>query len=136
MPETVVAEIDGRFRSQHKLLGKIIGVMFSPLFGCRTSSELCRIRGWDTHWPSRLCSALPKRSWLKRLQRVGLEVLEPLWHHVSHTSPATKSRWQWTGVCDDTVCRKYGAQLGRVGQWPAITAHRLATSSCDINEAV
>ena len=81
LPNTVVAEIEGRLRSQQKLLSKIVGVMFPPLFGCRTSSELCRVRGWDKQWPSRILGALPKRSWLKRLRRLGLEVLVPLWRH-------------------------------------------------------
>jgi DDE superfamily endonuclease len=116
-PETVVAEIAGRLRSPHKLLSKIVGVMFPPLFGCRTSSELCRVRGWDKHWPSRLLGALPKRSWLKRLRRLGLEVIEPLWRHVASKSPATQSRWQWTWVFDDSVFRKYGEQLSLVGTW-------------------
>jgi hypothetical protein len=47
LPDNLVAEIEGRLRSQHKLLGKIVGVMFPPLFGCRTNTELCRVRGWD-----------------------------------------------------------------------------------------
>jgi hypothetical protein len=47
LPAELVAEIEGRLRSQHKLLGKIVGVMCPPLFGCRTNAELCRIRGWD-----------------------------------------------------------------------------------------
>src|SRR5262245_20471930 len=47
LPQDLVAEIEGRLRSQHKLLGKIFGIMFPPFFGCRTSSELCRVRGWD-----------------------------------------------------------------------------------------
>src|SRR6187397_2244477 len=47
LPEDLVTEIEGRLRSQHKLLGEIVGVMFPPLFGCRTNSELCRVRGWD-----------------------------------------------------------------------------------------
>ena len=46
LPEDLVAEIEGRLRSQQKLLGKIVGMM-SPLFGCRTNTELCRVRGWD-----------------------------------------------------------------------------------------
>jgi hypothetical protein len=117
LPEMVVAEIEGRLRSQHKLLGKIVGMMFPALFGCRTPSELCRVRGWDKHWPSRLLGALPKRSWLKRLRRLGLEVLEPIWRHRVHKSPATQSRWQWTWVWDDSVFHKYGEQLGLVGRW-------------------
>ena len=78
LPDDLVAEIEGRLRSQQQLLGKICGVMFPPLFGCRTNSELCRVRGWDKNLPARLLGALPKRSWLKRLRRLGLEVLIPL----------------------------------------------------------
>src|SRR2546425_3152553 len=117
LPEELVAEIEGRLCSQQKLLGKIIGVMFPTLFGCRTPSELCRVRGWDKHWPSRLLGALPKRSWLKRLRRLGLEILAPIWRHERDMSPATQSRWQWTWVWDDAVFQKYGAQLGLVGRW-------------------
>src|SRR5713101_8496447 len=98
LPEDLVAEIEGRLRSQHKLLGKIIGIMFPALFGCRTNSELCRVRGWDKNLPSRLLGALPKRSWLKRLRRLGLEVLVQLWRHIQDKSPATRSRSQWTWV--------------------------------------
>jgi len=47
LPEDLVTEIEGRLRSQRKLLGKIVGVMCPPLFGCRTNAELCRVRGWD-----------------------------------------------------------------------------------------
>jgi hypothetical protein len=104
-------------RSQHKLLGKIVGVMCPPLFGCRTNTELCRVRGWDKNLPSRLLGALPKCSWLKRLQRLGLEVLMPLWRHVATKSPATQSRWQRTWVGDDSVFKRYGEQLGLVGTW-------------------
>jgi hypothetical protein len=78
LPEDLVAEIEGRLRSQQKLLGKIVGMMCPPLFGCRTNTELCRVRGWDKNLPSRLLGALPKRSWIKRLRRLGLEVLVPL----------------------------------------------------------
>jgi hypothetical protein len=35
LPQDLVAEIAGRLRSQQKLLGKIVGVMCPPLFGCR-----------------------------------------------------------------------------------------------------
>jgi hypothetical protein len=117
LPETVVAEIEGRLRSQQKLLGKIFGLMFPPLFGCRTPSELSRVRGWDKNLPSRILGALPKRSWLKRLRRLAHEVLVPLWRHVQEKSPATLSRWQWTWVFDDSVFKKYGQQLGLVGTW-------------------
>src|SRR5438876_8564556 len=117
LPDTLVSEIEGRLESQQKLLGKMVGVMFPALFGCRTPSELCRVRGWDKHWPARILGALPKRSWLKRLRRLALEVLEPLWRQVAHKSPATQSRWQWTWVWDDSVFHKYGEQLGVVGRW-------------------
>jgi hypothetical protein len=94
IPDDLVAEIEGRLRSQEQLLGKICGVMFPPLFGCRINSELCRVRGWDKNLPTRLLGALPKRSWIKRLRRLGLEVLVPLWLHAASTSAATRSRWQ------------------------------------------
>src|SRR5256886_17219424 len=72
LPADLVAEIEGRLRSQQKLLGKIVGMMFPPLFGCRTNFELCRVRGWDKNLPSRLLGALPKRSWIKRLRRLEI----------------------------------------------------------------
>jgi len=112
-------------RSQQKLLGKIIGVMFPLLFGCRTSSELCRVRGWDKNLPSRVFGALPKRSWIKRLRRLGLEVLVPLWRYAASKSDATRSRWQWTWVGDDSVFKKYGDQLGLVGTWWSGQEHRV-----------
>ena len=115
LPNDLVVEIEGRLRSQHKLLGKIVGIMFPPLFGCRTNTELCRVRGWDKNLPARLLGALPKRSWLKRLRRLGLEVLIPLWRHAASKSEATRSRWQWTWVGDDSVFKKYGTQLSLVG---------------------
>jgi DDE superfamily endonuclease len=117
LPVDLAAEIEGRLQSQKKLLSKIVGVMFPPLFGCRTNTELCRVRGWDKNLPSRLLGALPKRSWLKRLRRLGLEVLIPLWRHAASASAATRSRWQWTWVGDDSVFKKYGEQLGLVGTW-------------------
>ena len=125
LPEDLVAEIEGRLRSQQKLLGKIVGVMCPPLFGCRTNTELCRVRGWDKNLPSRLLGALPKRSWIKRLRRLGLEVLVPLWRHAASKSEATRSRWQWTWVGDDSVFKKYGEQLGLVGTWWSGQEHRV-----------
>jgi hypothetical protein len=86
LPADLVTEIEGRLRSQHKLLGKIVGVMCPPLFGCRTNTELCRVRGWDKNLPSRLLGALPKRSWMKRLRRLGLQVLVPLWRYAATAS--------------------------------------------------
>jgi hypothetical protein len=125
LPDDLVAEIEGRLRSQHKLLGKIVGVMCPPLFGCRTNTELCRVRGWDKNLPARLLGALPKRSWLKRLRRLGVDVLVPLWRHAASKSAATRSRWQWTWVGDDSVFKKYGEQLGLVGTWWSGQEHRV-----------
>jgi hypothetical protein len=125
LPEDLVTEIAGRLRSQKKLLGKIAGVMCPPLFGCRTNAELCRVRGWDKNLPARLLCALPKRSWLKRLRCLGLRVLVPLWRHVASMSEATRSRWQWTWVGDDSVFKKYGQQLGLVGTWWSGQEHRV-----------
>jgi hypothetical protein len=96
LPEDLVTEIAGRMRSQKKLLGKVIGVMCPPLFTCRTNAELCPVRGCDKNLPSRLLGVLPKRSWLKRLRRLGLDVLVPLWRYTARKSEATRSRWQWT----------------------------------------
>jgi hypothetical protein len=125
LPDDLVTEIEGRLRSQHTLLGKIFGMMCPPLFGCRTNSALCRGRGWDKHLPSRLLGALPKRSWIKRLRRLGLEVLMPLWRHAASAREATRSRWQWTWVGDDSVFKKYGEQLGLVGTWWSGQEHRV-----------
>src|SRR6266480_6726836 len=125
LPEDLVAEIEGRLRSQHTLLGTIVGMMCPPLFGCRTNTELCRVRGWDKNIPSRLLGALPKRSWIKRLRRLGLEVLVPLWRYAASKSEATRSRWQWTWVGDDSVFKKYGEQLGLVGTWWSGQEHRV-----------
>lgn len=125
LPTDLVAELEGRLRSQQQLLGNIVGLMFPALFGGRTPSELCRVRGWDKNWPSRRLRALPKRSWLTRLRRLGLEVLVPLWRHVATKSPATQSRWQWTWALDDSVFHTYGEQLRLVGRWGSGQQHRV-----------
>src|SRR5438445_13066797 len=56
-PETLVAEIDGRLQAQQKLLGKLVGLMFPTLFGCRHGHELARVRIWNKHVPSSLVGA-------------------------------------------------------------------------------
>src|SRR6266404_6977571 len=114
---TFVAEIEGRLRTQQKLLGKIVGLMFPTLFGCRHGHELTRVRGWNKNIPSQLLGALPKRSWLKRLRRVGREILVAIWRHTQDKSASTHSRWQWRWIVDDSVFRKYGQQFGLVGRW-------------------
>jgi len=83
------------------------------------------VRGWDKNLPGRLLGALPKRKWLKRLQRLGQELLTQLWQHVEAKSPATRSRWQWTWVGDDSLFKKYGRQLGLVGTWWSGQEHRV-----------
>ena len=116
-PDTLVAEIEGRLRAQQKLLGKIVALMFPTLFGCRHGHELTRVRGWNKNISSQLLGALPKRSWLKRLRRLGLEMLITMWRHTQDKSASTHSRWQWRWIVDDSVFRKYGKHLGLVGTW-------------------
>jgi hypothetical protein len=98
LPVDLVAEIAGRLRSQQKLLSKIVDVICPPLFDCRMNAELWCVRGGDKHLPSRVLGALPKRSWLKRLRRLGMDVPVPLWRHAASKSAATRRRWQWTWV--------------------------------------
>jgi hypothetical protein len=76
-----------------------------------------RVRGWKKNIPSQLLGALPKRSWLKRLRRLGLEMLIAIWRHTQDKSASTHSRWQWRWIVDDSVFRKYGKQIGLVGTW-------------------
>lgn len=106
-------------------LGEDLWHDVSPLFGCRSYRELCRVRGWDKHLPGRILGALPKQKWVRRLQRLGQDLLVRLWGHVEDKSPATRSRWQWTWVGDDSVFKKYGQQLGLVGTWYSGQEHRV-----------
>ncbi len=110
LPYELATEIKGRLRRQQKLLGKIVGMMSPPLFGCRTHAELCHGRGRDKNLPSQGLGALPKRAWIKRLRRLGLEGLAPRWRHVQDKSPAPRSRGQWTWGVDASVCKQYGRQ--------------------------
>jgi hypothetical protein len=116
-PDTLVAEIEGRLQAQQKLLGKIVGLMFPPLFGCRAGHEFTRVRGWNKNIPTQLLGALPKRSWLKRRRRLGLEILISIWRHTQDQSASTQSRWLWRWVVDDSVFRKYGKHFRLVGRW-------------------
>jgi hypothetical protein len=125
LPDTLVQESEGRLRRQQKLVGTIVGLMFPSLCGCRTPEELRRGRGGEKHLPSPMLGALPKRSWLQRLRRLGLEVSGPLWQHVQDQSPATRRRWQWTWGVDDAVVTKDGQQLGLVGTWWSGQAKRV-----------
>jgi hypothetical protein len=116
-PDTLVAEIEGRLQAQQQLLGKIVGLMFPTLFGARHPHELTRVRGWDKNVPSKLLGALPKKSWLTRLRRLGLERLLGIWRHTQTQSASTQSRWQWRWVADDAVFRKYGRHFRLGGRW-------------------
>jgi hypothetical protein len=78
---------------------------------------LTRTRGWDKNLPSRMLGALPKRAWRKRLRKLGQAVLGSLWRHSETRSDATRSRWQWMWVLDDSVFRTYGGKLELVGTW-------------------
>ena len=49
----------------------------------------------------------------------------PLWRYAASKSAATRSRWQWTWVGDDSVFKKYGEQLGLVGTWWSGQEHRV-----------
>jgi hypothetical protein len=45
--------------------------------------------------------------------------------YAASASAATHSRWQWTWVGDDSVFKKYRAQLGLVGTWWSGQEHRV-----------
>src|SRR3989441_11883074 len=115
--DTFVAEIEGRLQTQQKLLGKIAGLRLPTVFGCGQGPDLTRVRGWNKNIRTQLLGALPKRSWLKRLRRLGLEMLISLWLHTQDKSASTQSRWQWRWIVDDSVFRKYGRHFRLVGRW-------------------
>ncbi len=115
LPDNLVKEIEGRLRRQQKRLGNIFGGLFPSLFGCRTPTALVRVRGWDKNLPLPMVGALPKRAWLQRLRRLGLDVLAPWWCPIQDMSPATHRRWPWPGGADDAVCNKDGQPLGLGG---------------------
>jgi hypothetical protein len=122
--KTVVAEVQWRLKAVRKRLGKIFGLMVPTVFGCRTHHELTRVRGWDKNLPSRILGALPKQKGLRQLPHRGQDLLATLWHHVVDKSPATRSRWPWTGVSEDRVCKTSGQPLGLVGSWSSGQEHR------------
>ena len=125
LPETLAAEVEWCLKAPVKRLGNIFGMMFPTLFGCRTAYELTQLRVWDQSLPSRILRALPKPKWLRLLQRRGQALLIRLWQQVEDKSPATRSRWQWTWVGDDSVFKTSGPQLGRVGTWYSGQEHRV-----------
>ena len=125
LPETVAAEVQWRLKTVGKLLGKIFGLMCPTMFGCRTHHELSRVRHWDKNMPGQILGALPKQKWLRQLPHRGQDLLATLWRQVEDKSPATRSRWPWTWVGDDSVCKKSGQQLGLVGTWYSGQEHRV-----------
>jgi hypothetical protein len=125
LPETLAVEVEWRLKAQAKLLGKIFGLMFPTVFSCRTSHELTQVRVWDKNLPSRILGALPQQKWVRQSQHRGQDLLATLWHHVEDKSSATRSRWQWTWVGDDSVFKKSGQQLGLVGAWYSGQEHRV-----------
>jgi hypothetical protein len=125
LPETLVVEVEWRLKALGKLLGKIFGIMFPTVFGCRTAYELTRVRRWDKNLPGKILGALPQRKWVRQLQRRAQDLLATLWQHVKDKSPATRSRWQGTWVGDDSLFKKAGPQLGLVGTWWSGQEHRV-----------
>ncbi|GIX47761.1 MAG: hypothetical protein KatS3mg131_1972 [Candidatus Tectimicrobiota bacterium] len=114
LPQDLALEIQMRLRALKRLLGKLVALMFPPsgwLPQCRDS----RVRGWDKNLPVRLLAALPPRSWRKRLRQLALEILVRLGRFLADKSPATRSRWPWRWVGDESLFKKYGRQLGLVG---------------------
>jgi hypothetical protein len=127
VPQDLVIALAGRLRAQKKRLGKIFGLMFPTLFGCRSAYELTRVRGGVTQMPSRILGALPKRSWLKRLRRLGDDVLRVLWRHSASMREAPRSRWQWPWIVDDAVFRQDGQTLELVGHGYSGPYHRVVS---------
>jgi hypothetical protein len=121
----VAAEVQWRLKMVGKLVGKIFGLMFPAVFGCRTHHELTRVRNWDKNMASQMLGAPPKQKWLRQLQHRGQDLLATLWRQVEDKSPATRSRWQWIWVGDDSVFKKYGQHLGLVGTWYSGQEHRV-----------
>jgi hypothetical protein len=106
--ETVAEVVQWRLKAVRKLLGKIFGLMFPTVFGCRTHYELTRVCAWDKNLPSRILGAFPTQKWLRQWQHRGQDLLVRLWHAVVDQNPATRSRWQWTWVGDDSAFKKSG----------------------------
>jgi hypothetical protein len=125
LPETLVVEVEWRLQAVGTRLGTIVGGMFPTVFGCRTSYELPRVRRWDTNLPGQILGARPKHKWVRQLQRRTQARLAPLWQHVKDKSPATRRRWQWTWVGDDSLFKTAGQQRGLVGTWWSGQAHRV-----------
>jgi hypothetical protein len=117
LPELLAAAVQGRLHAIPTWLDTSFGLRCPPRFGCRSSHERCRVRGWEKHLPGRRLGALPTRPWVKPWPRRGPARLARLWPPLEDNSPATRSRWPWTWVGDDRLFNKSGPQLRRVGTW-------------------
>jgi hypothetical protein len=106
--------------------------MFPTLFGCCTYHELTRVRGWDKDLPSQSLGAPPKQKCLRQWLHCGQDLQLTLWHQVEDRRPATRSRWQWTWVSDDSVFKKSSQQLGLVGSWYSGREHCVRLGSAGV----
>ena len=124
LPKNLVAEIEGRLRSQQKLLSKIVGVMFPPsLAVVRTPNYAVYGAGIKTCLASARSAAQALLDQAAPTFRPG--GVDTLWRHTVSASAATRSRWQWTWVGDDSVFARHGEQLGLVGTWWSGQEHRV-----------
>ena len=121
-----MAELQWKLKTQAKLLGKIFGLMFPTFFGCQTTAELARVRVWDKNLPGKLLGALPKRKWVRHLQRVGQELLVTLWRHVEEQeSRHPQSLAMDLGGLMTASSRNLVSSLGLVGTWWSGQEHRV-----------
>jgi len=86
----------GQRRSLGKLLGKIFGVLFPAVGGCRTPDELTRVRAWDKNLPTTLLGACPSRSGAA-VAAPRPRPLDRRWRQVQDNSPATRRRGRGRG---------------------------------------
>jgi hypothetical protein len=115
LPEPLTGAVAWQLQAPATLLGKIVGLMFPPVFGCRTSEELTPLRVWDKNLPSRLLGALPKQTWVRPLPHRGQALLATRWRQAEDRAPRPAvaghgpgwrmtassrrmaSRWGWSG---------------------------------------
>jgi hypothetical protein len=115
--KTVGAEVPWRLKAVRTRLGQIFGLLCPTVFGCRTHHARSRVRNWATNLPSQIWGARPQQKWRRQLPHRGQERLATRWRQGADQSPATRSRWPWTGVGDDRVVKTAGQHLGLVGAW-------------------
>ena len=111
LPATLVVESEGRLRSQHQLLGKMIGVMLWPSLA-GVPPRRCAVCGAGTSRGPRMLGPCP--TLLAKRRGAGAGGGGAHLAPCGAQGPATQSRWQWTWVWDDAVFHKDGALLGVV----------------------